>query len=80
MVFYAIRDYSPISVNIQLALDNKGRLVFGPFSHFTLHLQVLRQLKSLFQFQDRSRPPLMPRPPPALTTASILKFRGKHSP
>jgi len=30
--------------------------------------------------QDRSRPPLLPRPPSALTTASILKFRGKHSP
>ena len=79
MGFYAIRDYSSISVKIQLALDNKGRLVFGPFSHFTLRRSCANE-NFLFQFQDRSRPPLMPRPPPALTTASILKFRGKHSP
>ena len=89
MGFYAIRDYRPISakrisplcisVMIQLALDNKGCLVFGLFSHFTLRRSCVNR-NSLFQFQDRSRPPLMPRPPPALTTASILKFRGKHSP
>ena len=46
MGFYAIRDYRPISakrisplcisVMIQLALDNKGCLVFGLFSRFTL--------------------------------------------
>ena len=36
MGFYAIRGYSSIFVKIQMALDNKGRLVFGPFSHFTL--------------------------------------------
>ena len=29
--------------------------------------------------QDKSRPPLMPRPPSAITTASILKYRGKHT-
>ena len=29
--------------------------------------------------QDQvKRPPLMPRPPSALTTASIMKYRGKH--
>ena len=26
---------------------------------------------------ERARPPLLPRPPSALTTASILKYRGK---
>ena len=27
---------------------------------------------------DKPRPPLLPRPPSVLTTASILKYRGKH--
>ena len=37
MRFYAIRDYSPISVTVIADTTvNKGRLVFGPFSHITL--------------------------------------------
>ena len=27
---------------------------------------------------EKSKPALLPRPPPSLTTPSILKFRGKH--
>lgn len=27
---------------------------------------------------EKAKPALLPRPPPSLTTPSILKFRGKH--